>query len=113
MTDEGSIAGSSKRGLTGLLAIGCFSIPLAQPSSRPPTKEVSQIWSRNVQMATALALATSFVRHVEYPSTGNNARCDTHAACVSHVIRIEPGSTDPAVLIIFGKALLRQRDHAA
>src|SRR5690348_16976837 len=34
------------------------------------------------------------------------------ATGIGHIIRIEPASAHPAVLVIFGKALLRERDHA-
>src|SRR5215468_3348479 len=33
------------------------------------------------------------------------------AAGIRHIIRIEPGSADPAVLVIFGEALLGERNH--
>src|SRR5437016_1964587 len=36
---------------------------------------------------------------------------DPGAAGVGDIIRIEPRSADPAVLVVFGEALLRERDH--
>src|SRR5262245_28363549 len=33
-------------------------------------------------------------------------------SAIRHVIRIKPSRTDPAVLVVLSKALLRERDHA-
>src|SRR4051795_336320 len=37
---------------------------------------------------------------------------DARATGIGNVVGIEPASADPAVLVIFGEALLRERDHA-
>src|SRR5215467_14929404 len=37
---------------------------------------------------------------------------DAGATGIGHVIRVEPGRSDPAILVVFGEALLGERDHA-